>query len=89
MSGRSRCTVRDMLQRMRSWSLKKRVLVLIVLPVASGLARHAVRALSTSIALRLAVDLVLIALLAWVTVTFFRVLLRESEEEAKRNPRPW
>jgi len=38
---------------------------------------------------RLVVDLIVIIGCGAVTVNFFRVLLRNSQEEAKENPKPW
>jgi hypothetical protein len=74
---------------MRTWSRRKRVLVVTGVAVASWLTRHGVMAATTSVATRLAVNLAWIALLTWVGLSFFRVLLEESQEEAERNPRPW
>ena len=76
-------------RRLRAWSIKKRAVAVLALAVVSWVIRHVVMSASTSIALRLSVNLLLISLLAWVGISFFRVLLEESEEEAKRNPRPW
>lgn len=51
--------------------------------------RYAVARATDSVGLRLAVNVVFIVLIGWMALTFFRVLLKESEEHVKKNPRPW
>jgi len=78
-----------MFERMRGWSRKRRALTLIAVAVASWLTRHLLIPLIDSEVLRLVVTLVMLAVLVWLVIAFFRVLLREGEEVAKDNPRPW
>jgi hypothetical protein len=78
-----------MVERMRRWSRKKRALFLIALAVLSGILRRGAAALTDEVAIRLIVDLALIVILMWMTITFFRVLLREHEDYVKKNPKPW
>lgn len=75
--------------RLRRWSRTKRTAVLVGLALSSAVVRYGVRGLTDSGPAHLIIDGVLIIVLAWIGVTYFRVLLRESEEDARRNPRPW
>ena len=79
----------QMLQRMRRWSPRKRATVLIGAAVASWALSHAVRTLTDSPAATLIANLVVLVLMAWLGITFFRVILRDGEDEARKNPRPW
>ena len=74
---------------MQGWSQRRRALVMITAAVSSWLIRHGVHATTDSVVTRLVVNLALLVVLLWLGLTLFRVLLRESEDEAKRNPRPW
>jgi hypothetical protein len=78
-----------MVELMRSWSQKRRVLFLIGLVVLSGILRQGAQVLTDEIAIRLIVDLVILVILSWWTITFFRVLLRDYEDHVKKNPKPW
>lgn len=75
--------------RLRRWSRKKRTAFLIGVALSSAVVQYGVVALTDSRPTRLLVDVALIFVLGWITITWFRVLLRESAEEASRNPRPW
>jgi hypothetical protein len=35
------------------------------------------------------VNLAIVALMGWLGITFFRPILRDGEEEARKIPRPW
>jgi hypothetical protein len=63
--------------------------IAVSIAVAAGLVHSAVWSATSSSMVRLIVDVILIAVLAPAIVSFFRTLLRASEEEVKRNPRPW
>jgi hypothetical protein len=81
--------VLSMLQRVGRWSQRKRVLVIGGTGAGSFVIRHLVYRLTDSSAVRLLVNVALIALVGIAVVTYFRVVLKESEEEAKKNPSPW
>ena len=57
--------------------------------VASWALSHAVRTLTDSSTAALIVNLVVLVLMGWLGVTFFRVVLRDGEDEARKNRRPW
>ena len=78
-----------MYERMRGWSRGRRTAFILAVIVSSSLLRYLVARLTDSAAATLVVNVVLLIALAWLVVTWFRVLLKESEEAIKKNPRPW
>jgi len=81
--------VLSMPQRGGQWSQRKRVLVICGTAAGSFVIRHLVYLLTDSSLVRLLVHVALIAVLGIVGGTYLRVLLRESAEAAKKNPKPW
>lgn len=74
---------------MRGLSRWRRTALILGVCSASYGIRYAVARATDSVGLRLAVNVVFIVLIGWMALTFFRVLLKESEEHVKKNPRPW
>lgn len=82
-------TVLLVMRLMSKWSLRKRTVVIFCLGLGSVVLTNLVEALTGSRVVQPIVDLVLIVLLGWVIISFFRLSLRDHQEDVKKNPKPW
>ena len=73
----------------RPASPRRARLTMVALCLAALVVHFAVWSATASSAVRIVVDLILIAIMATATVIRFRAFFRADEEERKRNPKPW
>lgn len=73
----------------RGWSARRWLAVTLCMVVASFASGGVMDVLTDSLWIHILVSVILSVLVMWASLAWMRVLLRNSQEAVKKNPRPW